>query len=157
MLLGNPKIRHIPVAKPDNLAQRTFVPSLVRALPGGSTADEEARRKAESEFVDETEGLLLADLQAISQLARSESLAFDRIPDAVRRYKVGVTDDPWRKIDRQKIRDAGGYIRGRVKGQDHAVVHTLDIINERSPASGPASAGGRPRGVRLPGGSDRGR
>ena len=78
--------------------------------------------------MDETEGLLLTDLQAISQLARNETLAFDRIPDAVRHYKVGVTDDPSRKIDRQKIRNYGDYIRTRVKGQDHAVVHTLDII-----------------------------
>ena len=135
------------MAKPDNFARRTFVPSLVRSLPGGSAADEDARRKAESEFVDETEGLLLTDLQAISQLARSESLAFDRIPDAVRRYKVGVTDDPWRKIDRQKIRDAGAYIRGRVKGQDHAVVHTLDIIKRAITGVGASKRGGRPRGV----------
>lgn len=147
LLLGNPKIRHIPVAKPDNLARRAFVPSLVRALPGGGTADEEALRKAESAFVDETEGLLLADLQAISQLARSESLAFDRIPDAVRRYKVGVTDDPWRKIDRQKIRDAVGFIRSRVKGQDHAVVHALDIIKRAITGVGASKRGGRPRGV----------
>ena len=147
LLLGNPKIRHIPVAKPDNLAQRAFVPSLVRSLPGGSTADEDARAKAESEFVDETEGLLLTDLQAISQLARSESLSFDRIPDAVRRYKVGVTDDPWLKIDRQKIRNAGDYIRRRVKGQDQAVVHTLDIIKRAITGVGASKRGSRPRGV----------
>jgi ATP-dependent Clp protease ATP-binding subunit ClpA len=97
--------------------------------------------------VDETDGLLLTDLQAITQLARSEALAFDRIPDAVRRYKVGVTDDPWRKIDRQKIRNAGDFIRTRVKGQDQAVAHALDIIKRAITGVGASRRGGRPRGV----------
>ncbi len=147
LLLGNPKIRHIPVAKPDNLARRVLVPSLVRSLPGGGAAGDDARRKAESEFVDETEGLLLTDVLAISQLARGESLAFDRIPDAVRRYKVGVTDDPWRKIDQRKIREAETYIKDRVKGQDQAVVRTLDIIKRAITGVGAGKRGGRPRGV----------
>jgi len=147
LLLGNPKIRHIPVPKPDNLARRAVVPSLVRSLPGGSSATEMALRMAESDFVDQTEALLLADLQAISQLGRSENLAFDRISDAVRRYKVGVTDDPWRKIDREKIRNAQDYITARVKGQSNAVMHALDIIKRAITGIGASKRGGRPRGV----------
>ncbi len=111
LLLGNPKVRHIPVAKPDNLARRAVIPSLIRAFPGAGTASEADRSQAESNFVDETEGLLLTDLQAITQLARGENLGLGHISDAVRRYKVGVTDDPWRKIDRVKIRRAHDHHR----------------------------------------------
>jgi ATP-dependent Clp protease ATP-binding subunit ClpA len=100
-----------------------------------------------TDFVDETEGLLLADLQAICQLGRSEGLSLDRISDAVRRYKVGVTDDPWQKIDREKIRTAKSFIAGRVKGQEHAVTHALDIIKRAITGIGGAKRGGRPRGV----------
>jgi len=147
LLLGNPKIRHIPIPKPDNLARRAVVPSLVRSLPGGSVASETALRMAESDFVDQTEALLLADLQAISQLGRSENLAFDRISDAVRRYKVGVSDDPWRKIDREKIWKAEAYITSRVKGQANAVIRALDIIKRAITGIGASKRGCRPRGV----------
>ena len=36
LLLGNPKIRHIPVAKPDNISRRAVVPALLKSLPGAS-------------------------------------------------------------------------------------------------------------------------
>ena len=147
LLLGNPKIRHIPVPKPDHVARRAVAPALLRTLPAGTAVGEEVRAKARTDFVDETEGLLLADLQAICQLGRSEGLSLERISDAVRRYKVGVTDDPWQKIDRAKIRGAKSFIAGRVKGQDHAVTHALDIIKRAITGIGGAKRGGRPRGV----------
>ena len=28
------------------------------------------------------------------------------VSDAVRRYKVGVTEDPWQKIDHEKVRES---------------------------------------------------
>jgi ATP-dependent Clp protease ATP-binding subunit ClpA len=146
-LLGNPKVRHIPVAKPDNLARRAVVPNLIRAIPGAAAASEADRSRAESSFVDETEGLLLTDLQAITQLARGEKLGLGHISDAVRRYKVGVTDDPWLKIDRAKIRGAHDILTSRVKGQDHAVTHMLDIVKRAMTGIGASKRGGRPRGV----------
>jgi ATP-dependent Clp protease ATP-binding subunit ClpA len=97
--------------------------------------------------VDHTEGLLLADLQSIAQLARNEGVTYDRIGDAVRRYKVGVTEDPWAKIDKDKIRDAATFIRERVKGQEHAVTHVLDIIKRAVTGVGNPRRGGRPRGI----------
>ncbi len=147
LLLGNPKVRHIPVAKPDNLARRAVAPNLIRAIPGAGSASEADRSQAESSFVDETEGLLLTDLQAITQLARGERLGLGYISDAVRRYKVGVTDDPWLKIDRAKIRGAHEILASRVKGQDHAVTHMLDIIKRAVTGMGASKRGGRPRGV----------
>src|SRR6185503_5930041 len=101
-LIDNPRIRHIPVAKPDHLARRAVAPSLLRSLPGGREAAGKALAEAQRAFIDETEGLLLVDLNAIAQLARSEGVAFAEVSDAVRRYKTGVTDDPWRKIDPDK-------------------------------------------------------
>jgi len=147
LTMGNPKIRSIPIAKPDNVARRSVVPALLRTLPGASGASAEPLFTAESEFVEQTEGLLLADLHAIAQLGRNEGLSFDRVSDAVRRYKVGVTDDQWRKIDREKIRSAGDFISTRVRGQEHAVTHALDIIKRAITGVGASKRGGRPRGV----------
>lgn len=147
LVMGNPRIRHIPVAKPDNLARRSVVPSLLKTLPGANAAPGEAIDAAESAFVEETEGLLLSDLHAIAQLGRNENLSFDRVTDAVRRYKVGVTDDQWRKIDRDKIRNAKAFITNRVRGQEHAITHALDIIKRAITGVGASKRGGRPRGV----------
>jgi len=145
-LIGNPRVRHVPVAKPDHLARRAVAGSLLRSLSGGREAAPEALAEAEQAFVDETEGLLLADMNAIAQLGRNEAVSFTAISDAVRRYKVGVTEDPWQKVDHQKIRGGADYIRKRVKGQEHAVTHMLDIVKRAVTGVG-RSRKGAPRGI----------
>lgn len=147
LLINNPRIRHIPVAKPDNLARYALAPALLRSLIGAQSIDETVRHKAEQDFVDETENLLLLDMNAIAQLARIENVPLNQISDAVRRYKVGITDDPWLKIDKNKIRNADNSIQERVKGQKHAVTHVLDIIKRAVTGVGSTKRSGRPRGV----------
>lgn len=146
-LIGNPKIRHIPIGRPDHSARRSMIRSLVRSLPGAHNAEQPELDKSIQGFVDETEGLLLVDLSAVAQLARSEGVQFDRIGDAVRRFKVGVTEDPWRKISRDKITSGEQFVRRRVKGQAHAVTHMLDIVKRAVTGIGQSPRGGRPRGV----------
>lgn len=146
-LFNNARLRHIPIAKPDHVARGGLARALVKTMPGGAQASADALAASADAFVDITDGLLLTDLNAIAQLGRSEGVNFDRIADAVRRYKVGVTEDPWRKIDRRKIESAPDYIRGRVKGQDHAVTHILDIVKRAVTGVGAPRRGGRPRGV----------
>ena len=146
LLVDNPRLRHIPVSTPDQPARRALAPALLRGL-GGAGVAEEALQQAAATFVENTEGLLLLDLNAIVQLARVEGLAMERIADAVRRYKVGVTEDPWLKIDRQRIRQADEIVRRRVKGQQHAVTHMLDIVKRAMTGVGASRKGNRPRGV----------
>ncbi len=145
-LVDNPRVRHIPVAKPDTLARRAIAPALLRPLvtPGSSA---EQVREAEDAFVDGTEGMLLLDMNAIAILARVERVQLQRIADAVRRYKVGVTEDSWLKINSEKIRNAEAIVQRRVKGQAHAVRHLLDIVKRAMTGVGGARRGNRPRGV----------
>jgi energy-coupling factor transporter ATP-binding protein EcfA2 len=145
-LINNPMIRPIPVAKPDRTARHMLAPALLRSLPGQS-ADPALQAQAAQDFVDETEGLLLLDMNAIARLARIEGVAQEQISDAVRRYKVGITEDPWLKIEKEKIRQAAGTIQKRVKGQTHAITHMLDIIKRAVTGVGGGKQGGRPRGV----------
>ncbi|CAN7663411.1 AAA family ATPase [Caballeronia sp. LjRoot34] len=147
LLIDNPRVHHIPVAKPDSAARRALSAAFLRAVPGAQQASEEARAAAETAFVDGSDGLLLADMHAIATLARVEGVQVDKIADAVRRYKVGVTDDPWLKIDRDKIRNAEAFVRNRVKGQSHAVTHMLDLVKRAMTGVGAQRKGNRPRGV----------
>jgi energy-coupling factor transporter ATP-binding protein EcfA2 len=147
LLIDNPRIRQVPVAKPDPRARRTLAGSLLRGFDGFRDASAQVADEATDAFVDQTEGLLLVDMTAIAQLGRTEHLGFSSIGDAVRRYKVGVTEDPWARIDRKKVREAVSFVQTRVKGQDHAVTHMLDIIKRAVTGVGAPRRGGRPRGV----------
>jgi energy-coupling factor transporter ATP-binding protein EcfA2 len=147
LIVDNPKLRHIPISKPDRASRRAVVPSLLAILPGSREAARELLRQAEDDLVDETEGLLLLDLSAIAQLGRVEGLEARKIKDAVRRYKVGVTDDPWRRIERPKIAGGADFLRRRIVGQDHAITHMLDIVKRAATGISGSRRGGRPRGV----------
>ncbi|HBR54748.1 MAG TPA: ATPase [Flavobacteriaceae bacterium] len=143
MTINNPKIRHIRIGRPDHFSRRELVTPLIK----GMFSDEEKAIQIIQDFVDETEGLLLLDLVSILELARSESIPVDEIADAVRRYKLGVTEDPWMKIDRKKIEEGEEFIRTRVKGQDHSVQHLLDIVKRAITGVGSSKRNNRPRGV----------
>jgi ATP-dependent Clp protease ATP-binding subunit ClpA len=147
LMIDNPYLRHIPIAAPDRAARKAVAPSLIGGMPGGREASAEALAEAEDDLVDATEGMLLVDLSAVAQLARAEKVAISDIGEAVRRYKIGVTEDAWRKIEHGRIRDGAESISRRVVGQDHAVVHMLDIIKRAATGLGGGKRGGRPRGI----------
>lgn len=147
LTVDNPRLRTIPVAVPDSLTRKSLSQTLLKSLPAAQQASQEQLAQWAETFVNLTEGLLLSDMNSIAQLGRNEGLKASEIADAVRRYKVGVTDDPWRKIDRTKIAGAEEFIRARVKGQDHAAIHMLDIVKRAVTGVGRSSTNGRPRGV----------
>ncbi len=66
--------------------------------------------------------------------------------EAVRHYKLGVTEDPWRKIDRKKLAQAEDDRDSARQGPAHAVSHMLDIVKRAATGFG-GKRGGRPRGV----------
>lgn len=146
LTLDNPKIRHIVLPSPDSMVRKAIAPALLKTFPSASE-DSSSLTKAADDFVNLTEGLLLADMNAIAQLGRAEGLRISAIADAVRRYKVGVTEDPWTRIDRARISGAEEFVRQRVKGQDLASRHILDIIKRAVTGIGRSGASGRPRGV----------
>jgi len=147
LTVDNSKVRHISIPNPDHQMRHTLAKSLIQSLEGAQEVSVQLIDVALQHFVDNTEGLFLVDLMLIAQLCREEKLGCTKIGEAVRRYKVGVSEDPWQKIDRRKIRDGQNFIMERVKGQDHAVVHVLDIIKRAVTGVGAPRRGGRPRGV----------
>jgi hypothetical protein len=147
LLIDNPRLRHIVVGKPDGAARTAIAPALLRHMPEGAALGGQDLATMVREFVEQTDGLLLLDLAAISQLGRRESIPVRKIANAVRNYKVGVTEDPWQKIPQDKIRGAETTLKESVKGQDHAVIHVLDIIKRAVTGVAGRHRGNRPRGV----------
>ncbi|MCB1227107.1 MAG: ATP-dependent Clp protease ATP-binding subunit [Verrucomicrobiales bacterium] len=144
--LGNPKMRHIPVPAPDHRLRRLVTKNLAATLKG-DLAEDQVEGCVDT-FVESTEGLLVSDLVGIAQLCRSEGLKLAEIGEGVRRYKLGVTEDPWKKVNREKLAQAETLIRRRVKGQVQAVTHMLDLVKRAVSGIGAKEGGGgRPRGV----------
>jgi len=98
-------------------------------------ATPEAKDDPIDQFVDETEGLRVLDMQAIAHLECGEGAPCNRMLEAVRRFKDEVTEDRWAKLDRDKFRNAGSFIGDRVKGQDQAVEHVLGPSSAPSPGT----------------------
>ena len=147
MIVNNSRVRHILIPKPDHQIRRVLAGSLIQSLLGAKEAAEALQKSAIQNFVDNTEGLIFTDMMSIAQLCREDKLEYDKIGEAVRRYKVGVSEDPWRKINHDKIRNGQNFISERVKGQEHAIVHMLDIVKRAVTGIGTPRCGGRPRGV----------
>lgn len=150
LILNNPRIRAIGIPKPDHGIRRTLIHQVTPSLPDYTFHPPERVEELHDLFVEQTEGMTLNDVIAITQLCRRENLPFEGMAEAVKRYKLGVTEDPWRKLDRKKIHHAEDFIRTRVKGQVPAVIKSLDIIKRAiTGLSGAqvARGSGRPRGL----------
>ncbi|WP_062212894.1 AAA family ATPase [Streptomyces sp. NBRC 109706] len=110
----------------------------------------EAARAAE-EFAKSADGLSLRAMRECERLAADRGWPPTRMPDAVRVYRLGVEDNPWRRGHvRERIRAGEEFIRSRVKGQEPAVVKTTDILKRAALGLSGAQAanpGHRPRGV----------
>jgi hypothetical protein len=148
LVVNNPRLRSITVPPPDRNSRRQLATTLVSGLPGAREASPAVVSAAETSLVEQSDGLLIVDMVAITELCRRESVPLTELGDGIRRYKLGVTENPWASLDRQRIRDADAMVARRVKGQTHAVTKMLDIVKRAVIGlTGEQGRLGRPRGV----------
>ncbi len=111
----------------------------------------EAEETAASLLAQETHGMRNTELLAIGRMAVDQAIPADRLKEAARLYRIGVTDNPWAASAlRRSIADGESYLNSRVIGQQQAVRKTMEIF--RRSAAGltgaqSASSPHRPRGV----------
>ena len=149
--LDSERVASLIIGKPDYEMRQATAMQLAPLFAGYAEAAEPTREKFVKRFSDETEGMTLTALSDITELADRGGLGMSDIEDAVRCYKVGALENPWRKdYLREKISKAQSFIEDRVKGQHPAVVKTLDILKRSVMGMTGAQArsgGSRPRGV----------
>lgn len=145
------RVASLVIGKPDFEMRQAAAQQLAPLFAGFSDATGPEKEQFVKAFTEGTEGMTLTALSDITELADRQKIGIRDIDDAVRCYKVGVPDNPWRKDHlRDKIRDANAFIENRVKGQHPAVVKTLDILKRSVMGMTGAQAksgGSRPRGV----------
>lgn len=150
--LDNPRVRVLPIPKPDHDLRRQVVKSVSSIIPGYQDLDAEPTQKCRMEniFVDQTGGLFSSEIASIARMAANDAIDFGRVTEAVRQYKLGIPDNPWAKLDYESIRNARSFLSSRVIGQEQAIDHSLDIIKRSIyDLSGAqfASSVQRPKGV----------
>jgi ATP-dependent Clp protease ATP-binding subunit ClpA len=142
---ANDNVREITVPRPHLGDRQRTARLLARAF-----SDQPAESDVE-EFAHEAEGLTLQAMIEVSRLAKEQAVDLARIPDAVRTYKLGVLENPWRREHlREQIADGENRIGTRVVGQRQAVTKTLDILKRAVLGLSGAQAtrsSNRPRGV----------
>jgi ATP-dependent Clp protease ATP-binding subunit ClpA len=157
--LHNEALRSIMLPLPDSGERRALAERLVPQL--GDHAD--PGLAAAKVLAEQTAGLTLVAVNRTVAIARDQGLGPERIEDAARSYRVGVTDNPWRAsylTERLRTEVAAmaddpapgsrSELCSRVLGQEVAARKALDILIRSATgltaAQAQASAT-RPRGI----------
>ena len=120
--LNNAFLKTLSIPKPfEN--DRKLIASVVLNLlfSDYKELDENKKNEVLKTFVSQTSGLYTKDIRAIAQLGREENLSSLEILEAIRRYKIGISENLWATIDKEKIKNAKEILKQRVKGQEKAV------------------------------------
>jgi ATP-dependent Clp protease ATP-binding subunit ClpB len=158
--LRNEALRSIVLPLPDAGERHALAERLVSQLGGRGESDLSAAAKV---LAEQTAGMTLVALNRTVAIARDQGLGPERVEDAARSYRVGVTDNPWRasyltaRLRAELAAMAGdpahggsSFLTTRVVGQELAVRKALDILIRSATgltaAQAQASAT-RPRGV----------
>ncbi|KJU85771.1 ATPase AAA-2 domain-containing protein [Candidatus Magnetobacterium bavaricum] len=126
--INNVRVRMLSIPKPDYFLRKTVIDTLTKAIDGFKEAGEQKQQEGVSLFIDQSSGLFASEMVAIVTLARRQQIQFTQISDAIRAYKLGIIENPWSRLDMQKIADSNAALLKRVKGQTEAVRRSCDII-----------------------------
>jgi len=125
----NPRVRVLPLPKPDHSIRRHIIEKDGPKISGFNGLDENNRKEFVSLFGDQTGGLFASEIISIRRLAEADKLETTKIAEAVRRYKLGIPDNPWDKLDLASIKKKARMdLTRKVIGQETAVDHSLKIV-----------------------------
>lgn len=127
-LIDNPKVRSISIPKPDNEVRKQIIESIISGEEEFKKLTDARKTEIVSLFVDQTSKMQGTEIISIVSLSKREKLPMTELGEAIRRYKIGVIENPWAKIEVEKIEKMEELISKRVKGQEKAVKKTADIV-----------------------------
>ena len=157
--LHNEALRSIMLPLPDAGERRALAD---RLMPQPDDRENTGQTAAKI-LAEQTAGMTLVAVNRTVAIARDQGLGPERIEDAARSYRVGVTDNPWRasyltarlRTEVAALADdpapgSRSVLRSRVVGQEVAVRKALDILIRSATgltAAQAQSSAIRPRGI----------
>lgn len=124
----NPRIRTLPIPKPDFEIRKWIAQALLPRMNDWSSLPDYKKEELTKDFVNLTSGMFAREMLSIVILSKKENLSATDIGEATRRYKVGVSENLWAKIDKEKLNRAEEFLKKRVMGQEKAVKQAATIL-----------------------------
>lgn len=105
--------------------------------------------KVQDKFVGLTEGFSFTEINGLRRLCKNEKTHIRQMSSVIDLYRYGVKDNPWDSLNVNELKTSKEDFQKRVKGQDFAIVKTLDVIKRAvTGMSGlQGSAHGKPKGI----------
>ena len=119
--LDNYLVKTLSISKPFEIDRKKIANLVLKRFPDFENLEESKKTEIIKIFVSQTAGLYTKDIESIVRLGIEEKLSSVEILEAVRRYKIGVSENLWATIDKEKIKNAENILRKRIKGQEKAI------------------------------------
>ena len=105
--------------------------------------------KVQDKFVGLTEGFSFTEINGLRRLCKNEKTHIRNMASVVDLYRYGIKENPWDTLDPNEIKTALDDFRQRVKGQDFALVKTLDVVKRAvtGMAGLQSSSHAKPKGI----------
>lgn len=152
----NPFVSLVQAARPNKDERKQFAVSFARqsersqGFCGGNDIPSCDFEQICDEFADLTDGFQAWDLESLRRTSWVESMPIAESRKLIDFFKFGLRDDPWEKLNSDKVRDAKEILSSQVIGQPRAVdAVTTMLTSARVGLSMTTSAGmgGRPKGI----------
>ncbi len=146
LYLNNSRSRSIYLDNPNQQERIRFFQSIFRSF---YEAGETPSSELSANFGAFTEGFSYYEMMSLVGLSRREQIPVQNLQNLCERFKYGITESAWDKIDKTRLEQSSQFLYQRIKGQDHAVERVLTIIKRAKLglAAGSAKMNQRPRGV----------
>ncbi len=109
----------------------------------------EELNKVQDRFVGLTEGFSFTEINGLRRLCKNERTRIRQMSSVIDLYRYGIKENPWDSLDVNELKAAREDFQKRVKGQDFAIVKTLDVVKRAVTglAGLNGSSHGKPKGI----------
>lgn len=109
----------------------------------------EELEKVQDRFIGLTEGFSFTEINGLRRLCKNEKTRIRQMSSVIDLYRYGIRENPWDSLDTEALKNAKEDFQRRVKGQDPAIMKTLDVIKRAvTGLSGlQSSSHGKPKGI----------
>ncbi len=105
--------------------------------------------KIQDKFVGLTEGFSFTEINGLRRLCKNEKTPIRQMSTVIDLYRYGIKENPWDSLDVNELKTAKEDFQKRVKGQDFAIVKTLDVVKRAvtGMAGLQSSSHAKPKGI----------
>ena len=84
--------------------------------------------KIQDRFIGLTEGFSFTEINGLRRLCKNEKTRIRQMSTVIDLYRYGIKENPWDSLNVEELKTAKEDFQKRVKGQDFAIVKTLDVV-----------------------------